>query len=114
MYLHFPPGSNNRLDTGDSARNNNNRLFDSRNYDVGGYGYGGDSNNPAAPLSFFAGSRLDVAWSSQYGCDASSGVDCQLIIQYMCNDGSAPPPGVLAPTDTANAAMGAHTTHQAP
>ena len=99
-YLQFPPGSNNRLDEGTSWRNNNNRLFDSKNYAGGGYGYGGDSNNPATPLSFIAGSRLELAWSSQYGCDSSTNADCQLIIQYMCNDGATPPPGVLAMTDT--------------
>ena len=88
VFLHFPPGSNNRLDEGGSTRINNYRLFDSQNPAMGGYGYGGDASNKAAPLSFIVGSRLEVAWSSQYGCAAASGVECQLVIQYMCNDAS--------------------------
>jgi len=99
VYMQYPPGSNNRLDEGGGNRNNNNRLMDTQNNAKGGYGYGGDANNQAAAVSYMASSQLSVAWTSQHSC-GSENAECQIVIQYMCNDGATVPPGVLAATDT--------------
>jgi len=95
VYMQYPPGSNNRLDEGGGNRNNNNRLMDTQNNAKGGYGYGGDAGNPAAPVSYMVGSKLSVAWTAQHSC-GSENAECQMVIQYMCNDGATTPPGVAA------------------
>merc|ERR1719197_127282 len=105
VYMQYPPGSNNRLDEGGGNRNNNNRLMDTQNNAKGGYGYGGDDNNKAAPVSYMVGSKLSAVWTSQHSC-GSSNAECQIIVQYMCNDGGAVAPGVLAATDTAATGVG--------
>jgi len=105
VYMQYPPGSNNRLDEGGGNRNNNNRLMDTQNNAKGGYGYGGDANGQAAPVNYMAGSQLSMAWTSQHSC-GSENAECQILIQYMCNDGQTPAAGVLATTDPA-AAIGA-------
>ena len=99
VYMQYPPGSNNRLDEGGGNRNNNNRLMDTQNNAKGGYGYGGDQNNQAAPVSYMVGSKVSMAWTSQHSC-GSENAECQIVIQYMCNDGTTPPAGVLAADDT--------------
>jgi len=93
VYMQYPPGSNNRLDEGGGNRNNNNRLMDTQNNAKGGYGYGGDANNPAAPLCYMAGSKLSMAWTSQHSCGTEN-AECQMVIQYMCNQGTSAPAGV--------------------
>ena len=100
VYMQYPPGSNNRLDEGGGNRNNNNRLMDTQNNAKGGYGYGGSNNAPAAPVSYMAGSQLSMVWTSQNSC-GSENAECQIVIQYMCNDGTTPPAGTLATTDPA-------------
>ena len=95
VYMQYPPGSNNRLDEGGGNRNNNNRLMDTQNNAKGGYGYGGDANNPAAPVTYMVGSKLSVAWTAQHSC-GSENAECQIVIQYMCNDDATAPPGVAA------------------
>ena len=67
VYLQYPPGSNNRLDEGGGHRYNDNRLMDTQNNAKGGYGYGGDANNPAAPLKYMAGSACDVLDGAAFG-----------------------------------------------
>ena len=99
VYMQYPPGSNNRLDEGGGNRNNNNRLMDTQNNAKGGYGYGGDNNNKAAPVSYMAGSQLSAGWTSQHSC-GSENAECQIVLQYMCNDGTGPPPGVISAADT--------------
>ena len=37
VYLHFPPGSNNRVNENTAKRTNANNAFDSQNNDKGGY-----------------------------------------------------------------------------
>ena len=80
VYMQYPPGANNRLEEGGGNRNNNNRLMDSQNNAKGGYGYGGSANNQAAPISYMAGSKLSMAWTSQHSCGSA---ECQVVIQYM-------------------------------
>jgi len=103
-YLQYPPGGNNRLDEGGGNRNNNNRLMDTQNNAKGGYGYGGDAGNPAAPLSYMVGSQLSTMWTSQHSCGSENN-ECQIVVQYMCNPNGATPAGY--PTDTTNAGTGA-------
>ena len=92
VYI-VPPGSNNRLDEGGGNRNNNNRLMDTQNNAKGGYGYGGDAGNKAAPLKYMTGSQLSLAWTSQHSC-GSENAECQIVWQMMCNDADASPAGV--------------------
>ena len=95
VYMQYPPGSNNRLDEGGGNRNNNNRLMDTQNNAKGGYGYGGDSNNKADPVSYMVGSKLSAVWTSQHSC-GSANAECQIVLQYMCNDDATPPEGAGA------------------
>ena len=92
VYMQYPPGSNNRLDEGGGNRNNNNRLMDTQNNAKGGYGYGGDAGNKAAPLKYMTGSQLSLAWTSQHSC-GSENAECQIVWQMMCNDADASPAG---------------------
>ena len=72
VYMQYPPGSNNRLDEGGGNRNNNNRLMDTQNNAKGGYGFGGDAGNPAAPIKYMVGSKLSMAWTSQHSCGSEN------------------------------------------
>lgn len=86
IYLHNPPGSNNRLDEGSGNTNTPTRLFDSEDNTAGGYGYGGDKENKAAPLRFVKGSILSLEWTSQHSCSHPN-ANCNFVIQYR----TAPP-----------------------
>merc|ERR1719163_1612057 len=92
VYMQYPPGGNNRLEGGGN-RNNNNRLMDTQNNAKGGYGYGGDAGNKAAPLKYMAGSQLSTMWTSQHSCGSENN-ECQIVIQYMCNSAAAAGAGV--------------------
>lgn len=83
IYLHFPPGSNNRNREQNTNRNNANRLFDSQNNGKGGYCRG-------PRLTFYTGSRLHIEWTSQHGC-GSDQLYCNVVIQYMCQDSNVAP-----------------------
>jgi len=103
VYLHMPRGSNNRLNEASNNRANNNRLFDSQNNNNGGYNVGDKSDQAAEnedgfhkAIYFQSGregvSQLSVEWWDQHGCgrrDESDPhwIDCQIILQYMCQDG---------------------------
>jgi hypothetical protein len=82
VYMQYPPGSNNRLEEGGGNRNNNNRLMDTQNNAKGGYGYGGDAGNQAAPVTYMQGSKLSMVWTSQHSC-GSENAECQIVLQYM-------------------------------
>ena len=47
VYLHNPPGSNNRLNEGSAINSNTNRLFDSQNNRRGGYNVPDAKSYPA-------------------------------------------------------------------
>ena len=102
VYMQYPPGGNNRLDEGGGNRNNNNRLMDTQNNAKGGYGYGGDAGNKAAPLKYMTGSQLSLAWTSQHSC-GSENSECQIVWQMMCNDRQGAGPDLL-PNDLNGAA----------
>jgi len=100
VYMQYPPGANNRLDEGGGNRNNNNRLMDSQNNAKGGYGYGGSAGNKALPLKYMAGSTLNMAWTSQHSC-GSENAECQIVVQYMCNDAQSQTPQGLPSSQNA-------------
>jgi len=91
IYMHNPPGANNRLAEGGGNRNNNNRLMDSQNNNKGGYGYGGSDTDKAPPVKYIVGSKLSVAFTAQHSCGAEN-AECQLVLQYMCNDAQSTTP----------------------
>ena len=104
VYMHFPRGSNNRLNENSEGRRNGNRLFDSQNNNEGGYNVGDRFDKPAKKADeqskavFFestaeAASELAIEWWNQHGCgrrnaDDANWVNCQLVLQYMCEDSS--------------------------
>jgi len=80
MYMHNPPGSNDRNNEANTNRNNANRLFDSQNNAKGGYCRG-------PKMSFYVGSRLTIEWTNQHGCGENQDkAKCDVIIQYMCSN----------------------------
>ena len=111
LYLHYPRGSNNKLNERQSNVRNDNRLFDSQNNANAGYNVGDDcipacavdtnDDNNAAPdtynasapgagqgmMYYYAGSLLDIEWTAQHGCGKENPhMDCEIIIQYACSD----------------------------
>ncbi len=88
LYLHNPPGSNNRNRERKDNRNNGNRLFDSQNNGKGGYAWRGDPQIKGIPdpLTYYVGSKLRVEWTNQHACGANPDIHCELVIQYACND----------------------------
>eukprot|EP01027_Heterolobosea_sp_BB2_P022439 GEZU01033035.1.p1 GENE.GEZU01033035.1~~GEZU01033035.1.p1 ORF type:complete len:643 (-),score=247.12 GEZU01033035.1:301-2229(-) len=91
VYLHNMRGNNNRLNEANTNRNNANRLFDSQNNAKGGYAAG--ELNPtgtfvAKPMEFFEGSYLPLEWTNQHGCGPNMNLHCEIILQYMCDDGN--------------------------
>ncbi|CAG5082369.1 Oidioi.mRNA.OKI2018_I69.PAR.g10109.t1.cds [Oikopleura dioica] len=105
VYMHFPRGSNNRLNENSEGRRNANRLFDSQNNNEGGYNVG-DRFDTAAKTAdeqskavFFestseAASEIAIEWWNQHGCgkrdeNDANWVNCQIVLQYMCEDSSS-------------------------
>ena len=104
VFLHIPRGSNNRLNEARNARENGNRLFDSQNNANGGYYVADKTDQPATTedgqhkaIYFQSGetgiSELAIEWWNQHGCGKKNGddanwVDCQIVLQYMCQDSS--------------------------
>lgn len=111
-YLHWPRGSNNRLNEASANRNNANRLFDSQNNNRGGYNVGdmdpvngfdaGDYMasfqemydfrrlNTAGQLEkqyemlFFEQSKLSVTWTNQHGA-GSQKLNSMFVLQFICD-----------------------------
>mmetsp|Transcript_18795 Transcript_18795/g.28161 ORF Transcript_18795/g.28161 Transcript_18795/m.28161 type:complete len:711 (-) Transcript_18795:355-2487(-) len=83
LYLHSPPGSNNRNRERNDNRANANRLFDSQNNGKGGYPYRGDPSLQGVgdPLTYYAGSELQIEWTNQHGCGPNPNIYCHLVIQ---------------------------------
>ena len=111
LYLHYPRGSNNKLNEQQKNVRNDNRLFDSQNNANSGYNQGDDCNpacaidtnndnnanpdtyNTTAPgagqgmMYYYAGSYMSVEWTAQHGCGKENPhVDCEIILQYACED----------------------------
>ncbi|GAB5361023.1 hypothetical protein AAMO2058_000678800 [Amorphochlora amoebiformis] len=87
LYMHSPPGSNNRNRERKDNRNNANRLFDSQNNGKGGYPWRGDATvKTADPLTYYVGSKLRIEWTVQHSCGANPNIHCELVIQAGCSD----------------------------
>ena len=107
IYMHNPPGSNNRNRERNQNRNNANRMFDSQNNDKGGYPWRGDREliGKPDPMSYYEGSKLRVEWTNQHACGDDPTTFCTMTIQYACDD-TLPnlrdgyPSGPLAASDT--------------
>ena len=86
VYLHNPPGSNNRLNEQTSENKNARRLFQSNNHRRGGYNVPDSGSEPAERLdeqfayTYFSGSILRIEWSQLNGCH-SFHQNCSVIIQ---------------------------------
>jgi len=74
--MHFPRGSNNRLNEDGVNRANNNRMCDTQNNAKGGYCWG-------PPLYYYVGSKLLVEWTNQHSCNNPK-ANCEIVLQYMC------------------------------
>jgi len=89
VYLHNPRGSNDRNCERNVNRNNGNRLFDSQNNAKGGYACPRAVGGPeklTERMFFYEGSLLPIEWTNQHGCGSNSKVNCEIIIQYACED----------------------------
>ncbi|XP_078358599.1 protein DD3-3-like isoform X1 [Oculina patagonica] len=102
MYMHFPPGSNNRLNGNQDNVRNANRLFDSQNNGKAGYNVGDKlDKNPGdnipefrqLPMEFYmsgcdakAKTEVEIMWTNQHGTGPKTDdrVETQVILQYMC------------------------------
>lgn len=82
VYMHSLRGSNNRLDESNRNRANANRMFDSQNNNKGGY------NVNTNPMYYYAGSILNIEWTNQHGCGDDDINQCQIVLQYMCDEGT--------------------------
>ena len=106
--LTLAPGSNDRNCERNANRNNGNRLFDSQNNAAGGYAcpravgdetfqdedgvakFGGRGTPQDKKMYYYEGSILPIEWTNQHGCGPNSKVNCEIIIQYMCEDTADP------------------------
>ncbi|XP_068708416.1 protein DD3-3-like [Montipora foliosa] len=101
LYMHFPPGSNNRLNGAHADVTNNNRLFDSQNNDKCGYNVGEKYDihedtileRRQEPIEFYmsgcsshAKTEVDIMWTNQHGTGPKTDdrVETQVILQFMC------------------------------
>ena len=106
VYMHNPRGSNDRNCERNVNRNNGNRLFDSQNNAKGGYAcpraVGDESRQNEAgeaifngftqnkKMYFYEGSILPIEWTNQHGCGQNSKTNCEIVLQYMCEDTGDP------------------------
>ena len=78
MYLQFPGGGNNRLNEPNRNVRNQNRLFDSQNNNR--FGHNQHSHY------FYTESEIDMQWTVQHSCGPDSNINCDIILQYACED----------------------------
>lgn len=88
VYMHNPPGNNDRNRERNDNRNNGNRLFDSQNNGNGGYPWRGDAalNDRADPITYLSGSELEIKWTDQHGCGDNPSTHCTIVLQYACEN----------------------------
>ncbi|KAJ7333537.1 hypothetical protein OS493_017074 [Desmophyllum pertusum] len=104
IYMHFPPGSNNRLNGNLDNVKNAARIFDSQNNGKAGYNVGDKlDTNPAdnipeyrqLPMQFYMGgcsadvkTEVEIMWTNQHGTGPKTDdrVESQIILQYMCQE----------------------------
>jgi len=112
VYLHIPPGSNNRFDENTRDRRNANRLFDSQNNNRGGYN--------VQNYFLYEGSELEVRWTNQHACGPNHKTHCNILLQYRCDDPANMRDGAVTatipetpqgPTDETYSRFGMHEDH---
>ena len=88
VYMHNPPGNNDRNRERNDNRNNGNRLFDSQNNGKGGYPWRGNPvvNSMADPITYVSGSELEIKWTDQHGCGDNPSTHCTVVLQYACEN----------------------------
>ncbi|CAF3378034.1 unnamed protein product [Rotaria socialis] len=103
VYLHFPPGSNDRVNENTADRTNENNAFNSQNNNKGGYNVPDATAQPYGTnaslqyyLQFFQSGAtgatvLRFVWTNQHGCGGNEETNspkqvCNIILQYMCQD----------------------------
>jgi len=99
VFLHFPRGSNNRLDEKSANRQTSNRLFNSGNNPKGGYNVGINNdrkslnkNNLHVP-EFFGSSQdgkgetmMPIVLTLQHGCgENNENVRCNVVLEFACD-----------------------------
>ena len=96
IYMHNPPGSNNRLNEQSAQNANSARLFTSNNNRRGGYNVPdsgatkAESSREQFMLTYFAGSTLLVEWAQLHGCDENGdGQRCRVTIEVSSKFGKA-------------------------
>lgn len=52
--------------------------------------FGGRGTPQNKKMYFYEGSILPIEWTNQHGCGRNSKVNCEIIIQYMCEDTADP------------------------
>jgi len=106
IYMHNPRGSNDRNCERNVNRKNGNRLFDSQNNAKGGYACPravGDETvqnedgvaqvgafEQDKKIYYYEESYLPIEWTNQHGCGLNSKANCEIVIQYMCEDMADP------------------------
>ncbi|CAF1599195.1 unnamed protein product, partial [Didymodactylos carnosus] len=105
VYLHFPPGSNNRVNEQSADRTNAQNAFNSQNNNKGGYNVPDATDKPYGTnsslqyyLKFFQSGKvgktiLRFIWTNQHGCGGDESTNptkqkCEIILQYMCQNGN--------------------------
>jgi len=112
IYMHNPRGSNDRNCERTVNRQNGNRLFNSQNNNNGGYAcpraVGDGKFQPESGqaefsdvdtltgsvskftqnkrIYYYANSILPIEWTNQHGCGVNSQVNCEIVLQYACED----------------------------
>lgn len=108
VYMHNPRGSNDRNCERNVNRNNGDRLFDSQNNNAGGYAcprmVGGENmtnedgnftwtdpttgqkHTQTLRMYYYEGSILPIEFTNQHGCGSNSKVNCEVVMQYACED----------------------------
>lgn len=112
-YLHYPRGSNNRLNEQSANRNNANRMFDSQNNNRGGYNvidldpvqgfdgtdymasftemydfrflYNSGELRKQYEMMYFEESWLSVTWTVQHGSGQNAKLNTHIVLQYICD-----------------------------
>eukprot|EP00762_Andalucia_godoyi_P003640 ANDGO_00644.mRNA.1 Protein DD3-3 len=85
VYLHSPPGSNNRLNEAEQNRRNPNRVFDSQNNDRGGYNVGEWCPNMPDPSNDRANPGYGAVAS---GCTGNTRNDVGVLADLTQTDGN--------------------------
>jgi hypothetical protein len=87
IYMHSPPGANDRNRERNENRNNGARMCDTQNNAKGGYPWCGNRElkGTADGFQYYVGSKLRIEWTVQHGVGANANSLSNVIIQYSCD-----------------------------